>query len=75
MDSAKKSRSIQPRCEGGGLGGFSVRRRFRSDGREIKLDLVCASKRGVSPLIAGERVVGHIHLGPRRHCDVVDVLS
>ena len=39
---------------------------------EINLDLVCASKPGVLPLVAGERVVGHGSIGPRLGCGVVD---
>ena len=42
------------------------------DEYEIDLDLVCASKPGVLPPLAGERVVRHSRFRPRRDGDVVD---
>ena len=39
---------------------------------EIDLDLVCTSKPGVLSPLAGERVVGHGRVGPRRDGDVAD---
>jgi hypothetical protein len=39
---------------------------------EIDLDLVRTSKPGVLSPLAGERVVGHGRVGPRRYGDLVD---
>ena len=44
----------------------------RLHGKEINLDLFCTPKPRVLPLMAGERVVGHLRLSARRDCDVVD---
>jgi hypothetical protein len=65
MDSAKRSRSIQLRMRRRWPRRLSLRRRFRSDGREIKLDLVCASKPGASSQF-GWRLESHLLTSEQR---------
>ena len=62
------------RLEGDGLSDFASST-ISGAMEKNKLDMVCTSKSSILPLVAGERVIGHVRLGPRRDCDVVDALS
>ena len=42
-----------------------------SDGGEISRDLVCTSKPGVLPPMAGERIVRHVRLSSRYDSDLL----